>query len=104
MPDYDESGKPGCSDCMEIVCSQKACVICGERTQMVRLNPVHIAGGNLDAPSVRAYGTEPLEFWFCHPCKGVWDGGRRYDFACLRHGGQHPDPPPAQRVEFARLH
>ncbi len=94
---------PGCTDCMEIVCSQKACVICGERTQMVRLNPLEIAHGDLEAASVKAYGTEPLEFWLCHPCMGVWDGGRRYDFACLRHGGHPPNPPPAQRLEFERV-
>lgn len=74
---------PSCTDCLGITLTQRECPNCGGDTLEGELQSgPGAAGGDEDSDSVHG--------WHCPTCSLLWDGGERYGFACLTHGGHEP--------------
>lgn len=85
---------PWCEDCLEITRSQRECIHCGGDVEEQVISIPGASGGEGNA------GEGPHHGWSCEVCNVLWDGGRRYGFACPAHGGH--DPPPETMAELRR--
>jgi len=86
------SDKASCPDCLEITRSQRECINCGGPVQEATVRLPGASGGPGNA------GEGPHQGWHCGPCGALWDGGKRYGFACGKHGGRDKPLGPAPKA------